>query len=243
MALFRSILFILFSLLLTQPTAAEERALHGAGHPPLAVLYDAIIRELHRGDTVVYFAPFNTMGSDQRDQPNWWKECPLSRMISAQGVEQAQSVHRATRALQLNIQFVESAETCTALTTKTYVVGNRWVRFFVTPDLNPPDVQRAAGLATSAVSMHILSHFQTTIADSVKLLFGDTIPRDYAPHPVLSDLSEGESAVFRNSPDGELTLLARLNWKQWNEMASYYTAQQRKKPALKVKSSEKPVKR
>lgn len=205
--------------------------------PPLAVLYDSVISELHRGGTVVYFVPFPTTGSDQRDKANWWKECPYSRMISAEGIEQARIVHRATHTLKLNIQFVESAESCTALSTKTYVVGQRWVRSFVTTDLNPPDVQRAAGLPRGAVPLHILSHFQTTIADSVKMLFGDTIPREDAPHPVLSELEEGESAIFRNSPTGELVLLARLNWRQWDEMASYYVAKQRNKPAPQLQKA------
>jgi hypothetical protein len=224
---------ISFGLLLAL-FAVSASASAGRPHPPpLTVLYDSVISELHRGGTVVYFVPFLTTGVDQRDKPNWWKECPYSRMISAEGIEQARVVHRATHTLKLNIQFVESAESCTALSTKTYVVGQRWVRSFVTPDLNPPDVQRAAGLPRGAVPLHILSHFQTTIADSVKMLFGDTIPREYAPHPVLADLAEGESAIFRNNPDGELVLLARLNWRQWDEMASYYAATQRKKPSLK----------
>lgn len=237
MVFFRSVLFALTVVLLTLGQAFAHAGTPRLETPRLAVLYDSVISELHRGGTVVYFVPFHTTGADQRDQANWWKECPLSRMISAEGMEQARKVHQATRTLQLNIQFVESAETCTALSTKTYVVGNRWVRFFVTPDLNPPDVQLAAGLPRSAVQVHILAHFQTTIADSVKLLFGDTIPREHSPHPVLADLQQGESAIFRNSPSGELVLLARLNWRQWHEMASYFAQTQRKKPALKQQTS------
>jgi hypothetical protein len=50
------------------------------------------------------------------------------------------------------------------------------------------------------------------------------MPLSTAPHPVLSDLAEGESAVFRLSAVGEPILLARLNWRQWQEMGDYFVA-------------------
>jgi hypothetical protein len=219
------ILSVLLSILLSVlQTHAKQIEVRKTPVPNLALLYEALIGELHRGGTVVYFVPFETQGRDQTDQPSWWKECAISRMISAHGLEQAAAVRRAILQLNLEIQFVESSEACTALSTQTYLVSNRWLRSFITPDLNPVSVLRQAGLKDDVIKMQALAHFQTVMVDSVKLLFGFPMPLSTAPHPVLSDLAEGESAVFRLSAVGEPILLARLNWRQWQEMGDYFVA-------------------
>ncbi len=193
--------------------------------PNLAPLYDQLIDELHRGGAAVYVVPFDTTGVDQTNQPEWWKNCSLSRTISAHGMEHAQAMKRAILQLDLNIQYVESSELCTALSSYTFVLGNnRWLRFFVTPDLNPAEVRRLTGIPDQVIRVQALSHIQTVLEDSVKFLFASPMPLSVAPHPVISELAPGESAIFRNLPNEEVLLLAKLTWRQWQEMSNYYVA-------------------
>jgi len=211
--------------------------------PTLAVLYDDLIPELQRGGTAIYFVPFDTIGEDQTGTPDWWKQCTLSRMISKAGIDQALAVRRAIARLQLNIQFAESGEHCASLSTYSYLLGNQSVRFFVTPDLNPVEVQRLAGMRDQTIEVHVLGHLQTVIADSVKILSGVKLPLSASPHPVLADLAPAESAIFRSTPNGELTLLARLNWHQWEEMADYYVVKSTASSTADSTAKSKPVRR
>jgi hypothetical protein len=210
--------------------------------PNLAILYDQLIAELHRGGTAVYVVPFETIGVDQMDQPEWWKNCVLSRMISARGLEQAAAVSRAIQQLELNISVVETSERCTDFSTWTYTLGNsRLLRHFETPDLNPIEVLRLSGHKDPVIALHAMGHLQSTQADSVKFLFGSPFPVSAAPHPVMSDLSPGDSAIFRASPDSEVILLAKLNWRQWAEMGNYYYQAKRAnspKPPRKLAASQ-----
>jgi hypothetical protein len=192
-------------------------------------LYDQLIAELKRGGTAVYVVPLDTTGVDRTDQPEWWKNCALSRAVSANGMEQAKAIQRAILRLELEIVFVESSELCSALTSYTYVLGNnRLLRFFITPDLNPVEVRRATGIIDQVTQTQVLSHLQTTLSGSVKFLFGHPLPLSVAPHPVVSDLAPGESAIFRSAINVEPVLLARLNWRQWEEMGNYFVAKRKK---------------
>ncbi|MCA3020743.1 MAG: hypothetical protein ING68_01085 [Rhodocyclaceae bacterium] len=205
-------------------TAANNRVLR-AREPNLAILYDQLITELRRGGTAVFFVPLDSIGIDQTNQPEWWKSCNLSRMISAHGMEQAKTINRAISQLELNIQFVESSELCSALSTYTFVLGNdRWLRFFVAPSLNPVEARRASGVIDQVTQAQVLGHLQTTFPDSAKFLFGSPLPPSASPHPIISDLAPGESAIFRSAHNEEPVLLGRLNWQQWGEMGNYFIA-------------------
>jgi hypothetical protein len=215
-----------------------------AGHhePNLAILYDQVIAELKRGETAVFFVPLDTAGIDQTDQPEWWKNCTLTRIISAHGMEQAAAVKRAILQLGLQIDFVVSSELCSALSTYTFVLGNnRLHRFFIIPDLNPLEVRPRSALNDSIAEAQLRSHIQNLWVDSVKFLFGSPLPLSAAPHPVIADLSPGESAIFKAPRDAELVLVARLNWRQWEEMGNYFVAKRGTPPktAKKVITSQK----
>ncbi len=197
--------------------------------PPLAVLYDSLVPRLLGGGLVMYFVPFNTVGEDQTDQPNWWKECPYTKMISPQGVREAKAVGRALSSLSAPIGLVQSSEVCTALTTATFLLGNPSIRIFHTPDLNPVDLQRQAGLKEQVIQVKIESHLQAGIWKGTNsVLSGFKLTPETAPHPVLAELGSGDSAVFEVKPSGEIILLARLNWRQWEEMTNYMISKVKK---------------
>ncbi len=243
--MFRSLLYLIVALsyffsssLFAADSTPRSSSAKVGNVPGLAVLYDSLIAELKKGGTVVYFVPFDTIGVDQTDQPGWWKECAISRMISAEGLEQARAVKRAILQLNLDVQFVESSEACTALSTQTYLVGNRWLRYFITPDLNPVEVLRQSGLKDIVIQVQVLGHLQTTLADAVKFLFGFPMPPSAAPHSILSDLAPAESAIFKMSARQEPELLARLNWRQWKEMGDYFVST-KAKPAKPAKRNRK----
>jgi hypothetical protein len=220
----------------TQANAAPKKHAPSVAEPTLAVLYDQVIDELLRGNIAVFFVPVDTKGTDQTAQPEWWKDCSLSRMISERGIDQARALNRALVQLQLDIQFVESSELCSALSTYTFVIGNnRLLRFFMTPSLNPVEVRRMQGIGEQVVEAQVLSHLQTLLPDSVKILFGFPLPTSVAPHPILSDLAPGESAIFRSGQNIPPVLIARLNWRQWEEMGNYFVAKRTKRSSKTTK--------
>jgi len=67
----------------------------------------------------------------------------------------------------------------------------------------------------------VASHFTAGWKDTVTILSGFQLPPLASPHAVLSDLQHGESAIFRMKDATELELVARLNWRQWEQMAEY----------------------
>jgi len=189
--------------------------------PSLAVLYDAIAPQLYAGNLTVYFVPFHTRGEDQIDTPDWWKHCPFSKAVSEQGMHEAATVSRAISTLNIPIGLVRSSELCSALSTATFVVGNPAITVYVTPDLNPVEIQKLFDRNEQIVRALVAAHFTAGWKDSITILSGFQLPPLAAPHPVLSDLQNGESAIFRTLPGAQLELVARLNWRQWEQMAEY----------------------
>ncbi len=217
---------LLLALLLSCPPLFAAK-----GNPPqppspdLAVLYDQVIAELRSGGVTVFFVPLDTIGVDQTEQNEWWKDCALSRAISAHGMEQAKAVRRAISQLGFDIQFIESSELCIALSTYTFILPNdRWHRFFVTPALNPFDVRRKSVSHDEVIEAQVRAHIHVRLPDSVKFVFGFPLPTSAAPHPVISDLAAGESAIFKGAREDEPLLVARLNWRQWEEMGNYFAS-------------------
>lgn len=203
---------------------AKRSAPASIAKPPLAVLYDALVPRLLGGGLVLYVVPFETIGEDRADLPNWWRECPYTKQISPNGIRQAQTVGRAISNLSAPFGLIQSSEVCTSLSTTTFVARNK-TRIFQTPDLNPVFLQRQAGLKDAVVKVKIQSHFEAGIwRGTNSLLSGFQLTPETAPHPVLAELAAGESAIFEVTPVGEVILLARLNWRQWEEMSEYMVA-------------------
>jgi hypothetical protein len=194
---------------------------------PLANLYEQVARTLAAGGAAVYFVPVATTGVDQTDTPDWWKHCPLSKSVSVEGQRQAAAVHKAFRTLGLSMHTVESGVHCASLTTATFISGNS-TKIYPNLDLDPLSVQKMTGISDGAIKSHVASHLTTTYFNSVKILSGMRMTRSTAPNPILTELEEGESAVFSTDANGQPVLVARLAWYQWEEMAKYIDRAARK---------------
>jgi len=186
----------------------------------LALLYEDVASQLFHGGVSVYFAPASTVGQNQTDTKDWWKNCAYTPRISEEGQRRAAVVNNALNTLQVVLGLVEAAEHCTAKTTAIYIAGSKH-KIYTTSDLNPIEVQRAGGLRDAETRTHITGHMTFGRAGAIIALFGFPLPVSAAPHPVLADLQSDESAILRTLPDGEIQLIARLNWQQWGEMANY----------------------
>ena len=77
--------------------------------------------------------------------------------------------------------------------------------------------------------------FRLRWANTTTLMVGAKLTPDTAPHPVLTDLEAGDTAVFEVSDTGEIRLVARLAWQQWEELGKYYVAKQ---PRIKRPSKQ-----
>lgn len=221
---FRPAIFLVRATLVSYAFVFTNFAFSAAAPvPSLAVLYETIAPQIYRGNVAIYFVPFHTEGADQIDTPEWWKHCPLSKSISASGMQQAGLVSRSLRTLNPTIGIVASSKLCVALSTASFIVGNPAVPIIHTPDLDPVGIQKFSGHNDMIIHSLISARIQTGFENTVTILSGFQVPIAAAPHPVLADLQSGESAIFKNLPNGEIELLARLSWKQWKEMSDYIT--------------------
>jgi len=209
---------LLVTLLVCLPLSGQAR--QNFLEPDLALLYDDVASQLFHGGVSVYFTPAGTVGQDQTTTKDWWKNCDYTARISEEGKRRAAVVNNALNTLQLIIGVVEAAEHCTAMTTATYIVGSKH-KLYATNDLNPIEVQRAGGLRDAEIRTHITGHLAMGRINAIIALFGFPLPLSAAPHPVMADLKSDESAILRALPNGEIQLVARLNWQQWGEMADY----------------------
>lgn len=196
--------------------------------PTLAVLYDEVIPVLQSGRSVVYMLPFDASGTDDTSQPEWWKACHLTKQVSDKGMLQARAINQALSRVGATIGIVHTSELCTALTSATYVAGLAKFQAYPTPDLNSPAIQNQLGLRDDVIQAKLSYIFRIRWANTTTLMVGGKPTTDTTPHPVLTDLQAGDTAVFDVADTGDIRLVARLTWRQWEEMGKYYLSKQPK---------------
>ncbi len=198
-----------------------------SSNPPLGVLYDSVAKVLADGNAVVFVVPYASTDPDQTDQPNWWKECALT--VSEQGQRQAQSINRGLRRLAAPVGIVASSDACISMTTATFTTINLSLKIHPTSDLNPVEIQRMRGISDAIIRARLESHFNIRWPNTTTVISGHSQTTSTALHPAITDMAPGETAIFSMSPQGELTLAARLNWRQWEEMTNYIVSKKRQK--------------
>jgi hypothetical protein len=208
----------------SQPQSDASRARRVQNEPTLKPLYDSLLPRLKTGGVAIYLVPFETIGEDQTTIPNWWRHCPFSKSISTDGMRQAKRFAIALRQIGIPIGVVHSGEYCASLSAATFAVADISQHIVVTPDLNPPAVQRAAGVTINQViQVRVQAQIQLMPnSGTVGLLSGSRMTSETTPHPVLTELNAGDTAIFELDEVAQPRLLARLNVEQWAEMAAYY---------------------
>jgi len=200
--------------------------------PTLALLYDAVIPALEGGNSVVYMVPFDATGTDDTSLPMWWKACHATKQVSDKGMRQARAINQALGRLNAVIGVVHTSELCTAMTSATYVAGRARSQVYPTPDLDSPVIQNQMGLKDPVIQAKLAFVFRLRWVGTTTLMVGAKLTPDTAPHSVLTDLEPGDTAVFEVSDSGEIRLVARLTWQQWEEMGKYYLSKQPKSKRL-----------
>ena len=110
------------------------------------------------------------------------------------------------------------------------------LKFDPTSDLNPAEFQRAQfNYKPEVISLQIHGALAGSIQiEENSFIFGHRQPSATAPHPIISELQAGDTAILFFSPTGELRLRARLDVRQWEELAKY--AQKLKSVATKTRT-------
>ena len=209
-----------FSLFLAPDVLAANTA-HARHVPNLAPLYAEIVPLLRSGGNAIYIVPPDTIGEDQTAQPQWWRNCTLSRMVSTRGVEQVGAIAKAIARLNVPIGMARSSELCIGLTTGTYLKNNPSIDMRPTPDLNPENILRASGLRPIEIWLKFESHVSIGYPASNIILSGHPMSAEISPIVGLRDLQPGETAILRYDHKVGVILVARLNVAQWVEMADY----------------------
>jgi hypothetical protein len=191
--------------------------------PSIAVLYDDLSQRLREGGYTLYFVPPGLNGEDKVDIPEWWKQCPFSTMLSVDGINRAKVIRRSFDQIGLQIGLVRSSQHCAAMSTATFLSNNPSKNIYPVLDLNLASIQKQyEGVNDAVIKVRHHSNFMLgTWLGTNTLVVGHPLTLANAPHPVMADLNEGDSAIFKLGEDGELTLYAKLNWQQWQEMGNY----------------------
>jgi hypothetical protein len=232
MNIFKLLMVVLAFACTLFPATASATSKGKAHKPDLAILYDALDTQLAKGGQIIFLA---APASDQQTQPssapNWWRACELLRPNAA-GNTQLKMLNWAFRTLSFPIGLIRSSDACISLTSATATVGNPELRVYPTTDLNAPTMFGSDKPIDGVIQTRLHGHFETgTWTGTNTILSGHNMTPTTAPHPALSDMQPGDSAIFVFMPDGQISLLARLTPKQWVEMAQY----RRRIPSSKVK--------
>jgi hypothetical protein len=216
-------LAILLALLLSvQSTLGASPRQFRPSTPTLAVLYDELVPKLKAGGVYIYITPLQTVSGISILAPERWRDCTSKSLISVDGQRDASRIHSAIKKLGLHVSYAQSADACVALSTRTFILNGIPTVLATSPELDPEEIQLARPIPKSVVRALIEGQFKNGQADAVKLMVGAPLGISITPHPVLSLLGLGETAVFADEGSDAPKLLARLTPKQWAEMADYW---------------------
>jgi hypothetical protein len=222
---FRPLLLLLFFLVMSvSSTHARPQGKNlnlGSKLPNLASLYDVVAPKLISGGAFVYIVPFPTVGDADAQNPDVWRDCTDKALVSAEGLEQARRVNRALKSLPVTISYAQTGDSCLAMSSLGYLLSGIATVVVTTSDFDPYGILRTRA-KDPVLASQIQAQFTNGRPDETKLMVGSRMASQVAPHPVLADLSPGESAIFIESGTDYPTLLARLTPQQWAEMANYW---------------------
>ena len=210
----------LVAILSLSPVYADANQPAGRPLPDQYLLYQSVASALQTGSAVVYTVPVASIpsGSTQND---WNMNCGTTPPASKEGLRQALAIAVAIRRLAAPLGAVSSSQDCAAMTTATYIKSNPTLLVRITPDLNPPHIQRLDSVIDDVIRERLSVYFNIRWKDHTTLVVASQQPSSTTIHPVLTDLQPGEAAVFVVPREYQFDFVAKLNWRQWEEMTEY----------------------
>lgn len=179
-----------------------------------APLSDALVRELRRGGYVLFVRHGQVQpGSvDLRGSGDWWKNCATSQRLAPSALPQAQAIGAALRNQRILFDEVLASEFCRAYDTGIFIGIAAPQRI---PALNAGtafESQKKTPAEQSAALLRLLS--TPVVAGKNRLLIGHTLPAT-AVHPILSILTETQTAIFKPEGNNRFQFVTTLTPGQW----------------------------
>ncbi len=177
-------------------------------------LFEGLVRELRNGGFVLYVQHGPTLPGtiDKKGNDAWWQDCDRSRKLAAEALPRSQAIGRALASQRIPITEVLTSEFCRSYESGVQLGLIAPVR---TALLNDPSARRGTGQATKTAAdiRELLS--RPTIGKSNRLLVGHPLAPEAAGHPILAQLSESQTAIFKIEGSGQFHHVATLSPGQW----------------------------
>ena len=190
-------------------------------------LADALIRELRRGSYVLYVRhgavqpastdTRGTVGSARDTATEWWKNCATTQNLAPSALPQAQAIGIALRNQRIVVDEVLSSEFCRTYDTGLFLGMAALKRTAALNASTAFESQQKTPAEQSAGLQQLLS--TPVPAGKNRVLVGHTVLAT-AVHPVLSILTETQTAIFKPAPNAGgvgfqfVTILTPGQW-QW----------------------------
>ncbi|MBE9049357.1 alpha/beta fold hydrolase [Nostocales cyanobacterium LEGE 11386] len=201
-----------------------------------------LVNTLRQGGYVIYIRHTATDWSqaDIREGGEWWKNCEAHRNLSPEGRVQAQVIGDALRTLGIPIGQVIASEYCrTVETAQLMKVGSVQTTNRLNGRRSWQNLNGKSGQEQLVAETRIL--LGTPPAPGVNKVLVSHIHNFKEPaHPVLSEIAEGEAAIFKPSDDGSFTLIARVTSTKWVELTQNSVSTAKAKSLLKQQTSLNP---
>lgn len=217
----------------TQPSPAANLLAVTDESAPLS---DALIRELRRGGYVLFIRHGQVQpGSiDVRGAGEWWKNCATTQRLAPSALPQAQAIGAALQNQRILFDVVLASEFCRAYDTGVFIGIAAPQR---TPALNAAtafESQKKTPSEQSAALQQLLSAPVATGKN--RLLIGHSLPAT-AVHPVLSILTETQTAIFKPEGNNRFQFVTTLTPGQWQWLGKQVITDQ---PVVAVAQTAQP---
>ena len=186
---------------------------------------DTLIRELRRGGYVLFVRHGLVQpGSiDVRGAGEWWKNCATTQRLGPSALPQAQAIGAALRAQRIMFDEVLSSEFCRAQDTGVFI-GVAAPK--PTTALNAGTAFESEKKTPAEQSADLLQLLSAPVAAGKnRLLIGHTVPAT-AVHPILSILTETQTAIFKPEGNGRFQFVTMLSPGQWQWLGKQVVADQ-----------------
>jgi phosphohistidine phosphatase SixA len=189
----------------------------------------ALVAALRQGGYNLYLRHGSaTDGEDKpmlADLPQWWEQCALQRRLDDVGREQARRVSAALSDAGVPVSSVKSSQFCRTRETATLLAQERGLAVTAIPALNHA-VGQPAGFDTRR-RFEVIA--EPPPAGTNALLVSHTHGSAKAHERVLSQLAEGEIAVYRPDGKGDAVPIARITVADWEALRSLAATRPRSK--------------
>jgi len=218
------------------PTPANPFAIADESAP----FSDTLIRELRRGGYVLFIRHglVQSGSIDVRGAGEWWKNCAATQRLGPSALPQAQAIGAALRSQGIAFDEVLASEFCRAQDTGAFI-GVAAPKPTAALNANTAfESQKKTAAEQSTGLLQLLSAPLPTGKN--RLLIGHTVPAT-AVHPVLSILTETQTAIFKPEGNGRFLFVTTLTPGQWQWLGKQVVADQAIAPLNAPAAVAKPL--